>query len=68
MKIILIYIWLVGGEIVRVPTLLNEDQNCLDRLLELTTQNKNNNRILFKNKVVKAYYCQPIIGEKYYDK
>lgn len=63
MKIILIYIWLVGGEIVRVPTLLHENQNCLDRLLELTINNKENNKILFKNKVVQAYYCETIIGK-----
>lgn len=64
MKIILIYIWLVGGEVVRIPTLIHEDQNCLDKILELTVDNKNNNRILFKNKVVQAYDCQPIFGDE----
>ena len=45
----------------RVPTTLHEGQNCLDKLLELTIDNKQNNRILFKNKVVQAYYCKTII-------
>ena len=61
MKVVLMIIYLMGGEIVKLPVSLAEGQTCSDRFMELVRPLDVN--VLYQNKIVFLYYCQTGKGE-----
>ena len=63
MKIIFIFLYLVNGQVERIPVTLYEGQNCDDKFIELVKVNKEKTRVLYKNTIVWAHYCKSKKGE-----
>ena len=56
MKIVLMIIYLMGGEIVKLPVSLAEGQTCSDRFMELVRPLDVS--VVYREKIVLLYYCQ----------
>jgi hypothetical protein len=56
MKVVLIIIYLMGGEIVKLPVSLAEGQTCSDRFMELVRPLEVS--VVYREKIVLLYYCQ----------
>ena len=56
MKIVLMIIYLMGGEIVKLPVSLAEGQTCSDRFMELIRPLDVS--VVYQEKMVLLYYCQ----------
>ena len=54
-------IYLMGGEIVKLPVSLAVGQTCSDRFMELVRPLDVS--VVYKNKIVLLYYCQKGGGE-----
>ena len=61
MKVVLMIIYLMGGEIVTIPVSLAEGQTCSDRFMELVRPLEVS--VVYRNKIVFLYYCQKGGGE-----
>jgi hypothetical protein len=61
MKVVLMIIYLMGGEIVKLPVSLAVGQTCSDRFMELVRPLDVS--VVYKNKIVLLYYCQKGGGE-----
>ena len=58
MKVVLLFIYLINGEVEKVPVTLAVDQTCTDKLMEMVTTNEEETRILYKKQIVFAHYCK----------
>ena len=56
MKVVLMIIYLMGGEIVKLPVSLAEGQTCSDRFMELVQPLDVS--VVYQEKIVLLYYCQ----------
>ena len=56
MKVVLMIIYLIGGEIVKLPVSLAEGQTCSDRFIELVRPLDVS--VVYREKIVLLYYCQ----------
>ena len=56
MKVVLMIIYLMGGEIVKLPVSLAEGQTCSDRFMELVRPLDVS--VVYQEKIVLLYYCQ----------
>ena len=56
MKIVLMIIYLMGGEIVKLPVSLAEGQTCSDRFMELVRPLDVS--VVYQEKIVLLYYCK----------
>ena len=54
-------IYLMGGEIVKLPVSLAEGQTCSDRFMELVRPLDGS--VVYREKIVLLYYCQKGGGE-----
>ena len=63
MKTVIIFLFLVNGEVVKIPTTLAEDQTCSDRVLEIAKTNEEGTRILYKGQIIFMHYCKTEDGE-----
>ena len=54
-------IYLMGGEIVKLPVSLAEGQTCSDRFMELVQPLEVS--VVYQEKIVLLYYCQKGGGE-----
>jgi hypothetical protein len=63
MKTIIIFLFLVNGEVVKIPTTLAEDQTCSDRVLEIVKTNEEETRILYNGQIIFMHYCKTEEGE-----
>ena len=61
MKVVLMIIYLMGGEIVKLPVSLAEGQTCSDRFMELVRPLDVS--VVYQEKIVLLYYCQKGGGE-----
>ena len=60
---IFIFLYLVNGQVERIPVTLYKHQNCYDKFMELVKVNKEKSRVLYKNTIVWAHYCKSKKGE-----
>ena len=61
MKVVLMIIYLMGGEIVKLPVTLAVGQTCSDRFMELVRPLDVS--VVYREKIVLLYYCQKGGGE-----
>ena len=61
MKVVLMIIYLMGGEIVKLPVTLAVGQTCSDRFMELVRPLDVS--VVYREKIVLLYYCQTGGGE-----
>ena len=61
MKVVLMIIYLMGGEIVKLPVTLAVGQTCSDRFMELVRPLDVS--VVYQEKIVLLYYCQKGGGE-----
>ena len=64
MKVVLMIIYLMGGEIVKLPVSLAVGQTCSDRFMELVRPLEVS--VVYREKIVLLYYCQKGGGEWVY--
>ena len=64
MKVVLMIIYLMGGEIVKLPVSLTAGQTCSDRFMELVRPLEVS--VVYREKIVLLYYCQKGGGEWVY--
>ena len=64
MKVVLMIIYLMGGEIVKLPVSLATGQTCSDRFMELVRPLEVS--VVYREKIVLLYYCQKGGGEWVY--
>ena len=65
MKTLMLVLYLINGGVAEVPIVLAVGEWCSDKIDEVTTVNKEGNRILYKDQIVWAHYCMTMDG-KYY--
>ena len=58
MKVIFMFLYLVNGQVERIPVTLHKHQNCDDKFMELVKVNKEKSRVLYKNTIVWAHVLQ----------
>ena len=63
MRVVVIILYLVSGDVVKIPVTLTADQSCSDKFMELVQPNKTNTSVLYKGVEVWAVSCHKGNGE-----
>ena len=61
MKVVLMVMYLLSGDIIKLPVSLAESQTCSDRFMELVQPLEVS--VVYQEKIVLLYYCQKGGGE-----
>ena len=56
-------LYLMSGDVVKLPVTLTADQSCSDKLIQMVQPNSIGTSIFYKGKQVLAYYCKKGSGE-----
>ena len=56
-------LYLVSGDVVRLPVTLTADQSCSDKLISIVQEDSIGTSVYYKGKQVLAYYCKKGNGE-----
>ena len=56
-------LYLISGDVVKLPVTLTTDQSCSDKLIQMVQPNSIGTSIFYKGKQVLAYYCKKGSGE-----
>ena len=56
-------LYLMSGDVVKLPVTLTTDQSCSDKLIQMVQPNSIGTSIFYKGKQVLAYYCKKGNGE-----
>ena len=57
------FIYLLNGEVVKVPVSLALNQSCNNKFMEVVKEKDEGTRVLYNNQIVGAHYCKTIKGE-----
>ena len=63
MQVIIMLLYLISGDVVKLPVTLTADQSCNDKFIELVQPNKTNTSVLYKGVEVWAVSCHKGNGE-----
>ena len=63
MQVVVIILYLVSGDMVKLPITLTADQSCSDKLIQIVQPNNIGTSVFYKGKQVLAYYCKKGTGE-----
>ena len=63
MQVIVMVLYLMSGDVVRLPVTLTADQSCSDKLISITQEDSIGTSVYYKGKQVLAYYCKKGNGE-----
>ena len=63
MRVVIIILYLVSGDVVKLPITLTADQSCSDKLIQIVQPNSIGTSVFYKGKQVLAYYCKKGTGE-----
>jgi len=56
-------LYLISGDVVRLPVTLTADQSCGDKLIQMVQEDSIGTSVYYKGKQVLAYYCKKGTGE-----
>ena len=63
MQVIIMLLYLMSGDVVKLPVTLTADQSCSDKLISITQEDSIGTSVYYKGKQVLAYYCKKGNGE-----
>ena len=63
MRVIIMVLYLISGDVVRLPVTLTADQSCGDKLIQMVQEDSIGTSVYYKGKQVLAYYCKKGTGE-----
>ena len=63
MQVIIMVLYLISGDVVKLPVTLTTDQSCSDKFMELVQPNETDTGVLYKGVQVWAHYCKKGNGE-----
>ena len=63
MRIVIMVLYLISGDVVKLPVTLTADQSCSDKLIELTQPTEVGTTVLYKGVEVWAVSCHKGNGE-----
>ena len=63
MRIVIMVLYLISGDVVKLPITLTADQSCSDKLIQIVQEDSIGTSIYYKGKQVFAYYCKKGTGE-----
>ena len=63
MRIVIMLLYLAGGDVVKLPITLTADQSCTDKLIQIVEEDSLGTGIYYKGKQVLIYYCKKGTGE-----
>ena len=63
MRVIVIVLYLISGDVVKLPVTLTADQSCSDKLIQMVQEDSIGTSVYYKGKQVLAYYCKKGNGE-----
>ena len=63
MRVIVIVLYLISGDVVKLPVTLTADQSCSDKLIQMVQEDSIGTSVYYKGKQVLAYYCKKGTGE-----
>ena len=63
METILIFIYLITGEIHKIPISLGLGQTCNEKFIEIVKDNEEETGVFYKGKQVMLHYCKDGKGE-----
>ena len=56
-------LYLISGDVVKLPVTLTADQSCSDKLIQMVQEDSIGTSVYYKGKQVLAYYCKKGAGE-----
>ena len=56
-------LYLISGDVVKLPITLTADQSCSDKLIQMVQEDSIGTSVYYKGKQVLAYYCKKGNGE-----
>ena len=56
-------LYLINGEVTKLPITLTADQSCSDKLIQMVQEDSIGTSVYYKGKQVLAYYCKKGTGE-----
>ena len=63
MRVIIMVLYLISGDVVKLPITLTADQSCGDKLIQMVQEDSIGTSVYYKGKQVLAYYCKKGTGE-----
>ena len=63
MRIVIMVLYLISGDVVKLPVTLTADQSCSDKLIQMVQEDSIGTSVYYKGKQVLAYYCKKGTGE-----
>ncbi len=63
MRIVIMILHLVSGDVIKLPVTLTADQSCSDKLIQMVQEDSIGTSVYYKGKQVLAYYCKKGTGE-----
>tara|TARA_R100000656_G_scaffold29278_1_gene25559 strand:+ start:76 stop:276 length:201 start_codon:yes stop_codon:yes gene_type:complete len=63
MRIVIMLLYLAGGDVVKLPVTLTADQSCSDKLIQMVQEDSIGTSVYYKGQQVLAYYCKKGTGE-----
>jgi hypothetical protein len=57
------FIYLVNGEVAKVPVSLALNQDCNNKFLEMVKEKDDGTKVLYNDQIVGVHYCKTINGE-----
>ena len=63
MRIVIMLLYLMSGDVVKLPVTLTADQSCSDKLIQMVQEDLIGTSVYYKGQQVLAYYCKKGTGE-----
>ena len=63
MQVLIMVLYLMSGDVVKLPVTLTSDQSCSDKLIQMVQEDSIGTSVYYKGKQVLAYYCKKGNGE-----
>ena len=63
MRVVVMLLYLINGEVTKLPVTLTTDQLCSDKLIQMVQEDSIGTSVYYKGKQVLAYYCKKGNGE-----
>ena len=63
MQVIIMVLYLISGDVVKLPVTLTADQSCSDKLIQMVQEDSIGTSVYYKGKQILAYYCKKGTGE-----
>ena len=63
MQVIIMVLYLMSGDVVKLPVTLTSDQSCSDKLIQMVQEDSIGTSVYYNGVQVWSYYCKKGTGE-----